>query len=1236
MKEKRTTYIVCIIALIGAIMVMPASAQLADTPWSMYQHDLNHTGLSPYTGPDTNATKWTYSVGGYSSPPVIGADGTLYVGRGITGFGGGYLCAINPNGTLKWEYGETSGPLSDCGAAVGSDGTVYTGNCQYSGMPYGFCAINPNGTRKWKCQMGDSSSYSRPAIGSDGTIYIGCDDDHLYAIKPDGTLKWKFLTGHDVRSSPAIGSDGTIYVGSKDKKLYAVNPDGTLKWSYETGGYIYNGASPAIGSDGTIYVGSKDENLHAINPNGTGKWKYKTGGRIYCTPAIGADGTIYVGSKDKKLYAITDDGTHGTLKWSYETGDGIWRTSPAIDAVGTIYIGSRDKKFYAINPDGTLKWSYETGDIIQWSAPAIGSDGTVYIGSGDGKLYAFGPGQAPCGCVGEHYTFTCGMEVNESCVFNCDMSCPAGHGLVIGSDDIIIDGAGYTIDGVSPATCENADRAGISGTTTNEPRDNVTIKNMEIKNFCCGIHLEGFGALGKFTNVTIDNCTIHDNGVNITARKTHGIKAIKVHDSTIENCKIYNNTGGTGCTPPCENGGSGIFLKIGDDNVITNNEIYDNKKGGFFCKASPKRCEISHNEIWGNHQGGLILRCKCTQNFTIEYNNASCNYGTGIFIGGPCNTIRHNNVSNNMNGAIETLPDTGTNGCGVNFGRDDVGDCGYAPCGSMGSRLNTLINNTICDNEYRDIWERAAVRGTNNGVENKCDEPDGWNDDGTSGCTYPCVVLKSDLVIRDKSEAWINDTHFNVNYKVCNIGEGDADASEATLYVDGTDVEHQFTPTLDAGTCTDEMTFTTEVECPCGETVNITVCADNGEVIDESDETNNCEVNMVECPSCAKPDLVIEDKHETWINEAHFNISYKVCNIGGEDAGASEATLYIDGTDVEHQDTPALDAGACTDEMTFTTEVECPCGETINITVCADNGEIIDESDETNNCKVNIVECPPCPEMPDLVISEKHEEWINFNEKTYNVTYTVNNIGEGPAGASTTSIKIDGTEEATDSVPVLAAGASHTAELGPFTISGNKDIISVCADKDNVVDESDEANNCMENEWKYGVETATGTGTAYFDSDTGTMEGLTAVDEATLPEEGKPDLVFKHGFFSFNITGFTGQAVNVIITLPSDLPAGTQYWKYGPTPDNHTEHWYQLPMEIIDGNKIRITLVDNGLGDDILTGEDGEIVDRGGTGSPPGVPPVAVPVYNIFGLFSLVGILSVVLAVTSMGRRKRR
>ena len=40
--------------------------------------------------------------------------------------------------------------------------------------------------------------------------------------KKPGTVLWEFKTGGLVDSSPAIGSDGTVYVGSRNKKLYAI------------------------------------------------------------------------------------------------------------------------------------------------------------------------------------------------------------------------------------------------------------------------------------------------------------------------------------------------------------------------------------------------------------------------------------------------------------------------------------------------------------------------------------------------------------------------------------------------------------------------------------------------------------------------------------------------------------------------------------------------------------------------------------------------------------------------------------------------------------------------------------------------------------------------------------------------------------------------------------------------------------------------------------------------------
>jgi len=173
------------------------------------------------------------------------------------------------------------------------------------------------------------------------------------------------------------------------------------------------------------------------------------------------------------------------------------------------------------------------------------------------------------------------------------------------------------------------------------------------------------------------------------------------------------------------------------------------------------------------------------------------------------------------------------------------------------------------------------------------------------------------------------------------------------------------------------------------------------------------------------------------------------------------------------------------------------------------------------------------------------------------------------------------------------------------------------------------------------VQTATGTGTAYFDSDPSTMEGLTPVAESALPEEGKPDLQFPHGFFSFNITLIEGHSDAVVtITLPSAAPVGTQYWKHGPTPSNPTPHWYQIPIGDDDGdNVITITLTDGGLGDDIVAAPDGVIVDDGGPGIPQAPEPVggeAQPPDKARVLAPLLGLGAAFAAITAILLRRRR
>ena len=64
--------------------------------------------------------------------------------------------------------------------------------------------------------------------GTARVIYVGSEDFNVYAVNADGTLRWKLPTGGMVFSSPAIGPDGTVYVGSCDSCLYAISDSGAL------------------------------------------------------------------------------------------------------------------------------------------------------------------------------------------------------------------------------------------------------------------------------------------------------------------------------------------------------------------------------------------------------------------------------------------------------------------------------------------------------------------------------------------------------------------------------------------------------------------------------------------------------------------------------------------------------------------------------------------------------------------------------------------------------------------------------------------------------------------------------------------------------------------------------------------------------------------------------------------------------------------------------------------------
>ncbi|WP_373501048.1 PQQ-binding-like beta-propeller repeat protein [Desulfococcus sp.] len=279
----------------------------------------------------------------------------------------------------------------------------------------------------WQFQRGSGFEAS-PALSDDGTVYIGSDDDRLYAVDRDGAEIWQFVTGGDIVSSPAVGADGTLYVGSKDGALYAVDRNGREKWRYAADGEIVS--SPAIGADGTLYVCADDGFVYAVEDRDTAsalRWRFRTLDAVRSSPVTVRDGTLYVGSDDDHLYAIADD---GELKWRYRTGGDI-RSTPAVGADGTLYVGSDDGFLYALTDagaEGRLKWRFETGGPVR-SSPTAGNRNLVYVGSDDGLLYALRDG-APSRTL--EWTFETQSPIRSSPVIGGD-----GRIYFIGLDGLL-------------------------------------------------------------------------------------------------------------------------------------------------------------------------------------------------------------------------------------------------------------------------------------------------------------------------------------------------------------------------------------------------------------------------------------------------------------------------------------------------------------------------------------------------------------------------------------------------------------------------------------------------------------------------------------------------------------------------------------------------------------------------------------------------------------------------------
>jgi outer membrane protein assembly factor BamB len=229
--------------------------------------------------PSDGNIEWKFITGGTVHNIFIAYDGTIYITASDHN-----LYAINRNGTLKWKLSDLWGQQW---GAIGPDGTLYV---TYDN---GLVAISRLGNIKWYYGSVSAVAYP-PSVGQDGTIYFGTkgwpNKARLYAINPNGNKKWEFVIGNDsyawdsISSCPAISEDGTIFISTIEynlqyNNLYAINPQGKLKWMFQmpsSGASI--ASSTCIGGDGVLYAGLGDK---LCSFNVAAKWPAKSSWHMY-------------------------------------------------------------------------------------------------------------------------------------------------------------------------------------------------------------------------------------------------------------------------------------------------------------------------------------------------------------------------------------------------------------------------------------------------------------------------------------------------------------------------------------------------------------------------------------------------------------------------------------------------------------------------------------------------------------------------------------------------------------------------------------------------------------------------------------------------------------------------------------------------------------------------------------------------------------------------------------------
>jgi hypothetical protein len=231
---------------------------------------------------------------------------------------------------------------------------------------------------QWRIPLAGPYSGVRPAVGSDGTIYVVDVFDNLFAVAPNGDVQWSAGDAGSKGVDVGVDANGdvTIYTGNEDW-IKAFNRDGSLKWTFTQTPRAFVTQDVAVGPDGNIYVlASSGMGVFSLDPDGGFRWSTP---EAYGRPFTGYVELAFgptVDGTDQQLYFYANGHTRAVR---LSNGDSIFtiggnNQQPQVSPLdGTWHTGDA-----AYSPDSTLVWMFQYPVFTTAREPSMGQSGTHY------------------------------------------------------------------------------------------------------------------------------------------------------------------------------------------------------------------------------------------------------------------------------------------------------------------------------------------------------------------------------------------------------------------------------------------------------------------------------------------------------------------------------------------------------------------------------------------------------------------------------------------------------------------------------------------------------------------------------------------------------------------------------------------------------------------------------------------------------------------------------------------